>query len=361
MSVIIKTLKAFNRKLDAISVGGAVFFTKRKWVKIVARKTTKSLSKEQKAQCKNFYKPYFKLNTCFHTFYTEKTGLYDSRYIPDDIYYGKIDRFFNNYKMAAVLDNKCFYPRMFGNICKQAENVAYRLNGYWYNRDMAPVSELTIMTELNSFDELVVKLATDSFGGHGVEFIKGTDKTINEQLHKLVTQHSNDIVIQLPIQQHSKMAELHQESINTIRVLSFLSKEGEVKIYSVIVRMGVGTARVDNASSGGITCGVEQDGTLKKCAYSPNGTCFEKHPTTGVCFDQICIPGYQSVLDSVKKMHSLIPHFRIASWDMAVDQEGEAVLIEVNLRAGELDFHQLNNGPLFGDDTKNILDEVFGN
>ena len=26
---------------------------------------------------------------------------------------------------------------------------------------------------------------------------------------------------------------------------------------------------------------------------------------------------------------------------------------------GEIDFHQLNNGPLFGDDTKEILDEVF--
>lgn len=38
----------------------------------------------------------------------------------------------------------------------------------------------------------------------------------------------------------------------------------------------------------------------------------------------------------------------------------EPVLIEANLRYGELDFHQLNNGPVFGKDTKKILDEVFG-
>lgn len=30
------------------------------------------------------------------------------------------------------------------------------------------------------------------------------------------------------------------------------------------------------------------------------------------------------------------------------------------MRFGEIDFHQLNNGPLFGDDTEEILKEVFG-
>ena len=32
---------------------------------------------------------------------------------------------------------------------------------------------------------------------------------------------------------------------------------------------------------------------------------------------------------------------------------------DANLHFGEIDFHQLNNGPLFGDDTKEILKEVF--
>ncbi len=35
-------------------------------------------------------------------------------------------------------------------------------------------------------------------------------------------------------------------------------------------------------------------------------------------------------------------------------------MIEANLNQGELDFHQLNNGPLFGEDTIKVLDEVFG-
>jgi hypothetical protein len=47
------------------------------------------------------------------------------------------------------------------------------------------------------------------------------------------------------------------------------------------------------------------------------------------------------------------------SWDIAFDEQENPVLIEANLKDGELDFHQLNNGPLFGDDTEKILDEVF--
>ena len=30
------------------------------------------------------------------------------------------------------------------------------------------------------------------------------------------------------------------------------------------------------------------------------------------------------------------------------------------MRYGGIDLHQLDNGPIFGDDTKMILDEVFG-
>ena len=53
------------------------------------------------------------------------------------------------------------------------------------------------------------------------------------------------------------------------------------------------------------------------------------------------------------------PHFKMVSWDFAVNEHGNPIMIEANLCLGELDFHQLNNGPLFGEDTKKILDEVF--
>lgn len=155
------------------------------------------------------------------------------------------------------------------------------------------------------------------------------------------------------------MSKLNESSVNTIRLLSFLDKNGKVKIYSSVVRMGVNNSKVDNASSGGITCGIEEDGRLKPIAYSANGQKFDEHPNTHMKFNSIVIPNYSKLEELVQRLHIKLPHFRLLSWDFAVDVENDPILIEVNLRYGELDFHQLNNGPVFGNDTKKILDEVF--
>ena len=53
--------------------------------------------------------------------------------------------------------------------------------------------------------------------------------------------------------------------------------------------------------------------------------------------------------------------FRLISWDIVLDCNNEPVLIEANLYVGELEFHQLNNGPIFGDETEEILKEIIEN
>ena len=139
-----------------------------------------------------------------------------------------------------------------------------------------------------------------------------------------------------------------------------MSLDGSVKIYSCVLRMGIGGSKVDNACSGGINCGICKDGRLKGVAYNQKGDKFMTHPTSNVKFDEIQIPNFDKVIEKVKILHPFIPHFRLVSWDIAIDEMNEPVLIEANLRYGELDFHQLNNGPVFGKDTKKILNEVFG-
>ena len=56
----------------------------------------------------------------------------------------------------------------------------------------------------------------------------------------------------------------------------------------------------------------------------------------------------------------MVPHFRSIAWDIAIDENGTPVLIEANFCRGGIDSLQVNNGPLYGKDTKKILDEVFG-
>lgn len=207
-------------------------------------------------------------------------------------------------------------------------------------------------------EECFIKKATDSWGGLGVVYFKPSEHSV-EELKKIIKGFSSDIVIQQGIKQSKTLAEINPDSVNTIRTMSMLKNDGTVKIYSSILRMGIKGAKVDNASSGGISTGIKPDGRLKDVAYSNEGVRYDEHPNSHVKFGSIVIPNFSKIEDLVVKLHPRFPHFRLISWDIAVDVNDEPILIEANLCDGELDFHQLNNGPIFGDDTESVLAEVF--
>ena len=86
----------------------------------------------------------------------------------------------------------------------------------------------------------------------------------------------------------------------------------------------------------------------------------ECHPISGIRFEGYQLPFYDRVVALVEKAHPMLPHYRSVAWDVAVDESGTPVLIEANLCRGGIDPPQLNNGPMYGARTKEILDEVFG-
>ena len=124
--------------------------------------------------------------------------------------------------------------------------------------------------------------------------------------------------------------------------------------------MGIGDSKLDNYSAGGMTCGIREDGCLRKYCINKKGEKLEAHPTSHTVFEGYRIPSYDKSLALIKKAHPMIAHFRSIAWDIAIDEDGEAVLIEANLCRGGIDSLQVNNSPLYGKDTKKILDEVFG-
>lgn len=309
------------------------------------------LTKEQESAIQAIYGPYTDVDCSSHNFYSEKTGQFYANYMPDDIHYGYIDPYFNDWREVMYADNKCFYSRMFLGI-RQPEALALRSKGMWYTGDFRLLTPEQLRQILASEPEIVVKKAMGSEGGKGVFFVKGSE------LDSVVSKIRDDIVIQRPLVQHERISAINPTSVNTIRLISLLSQEG-VKVYSAILRIGVGGARVDNASSGGITCGITPDGKLKQYAYKITGQRFTQHMDTGLVFADYQLPGFQKCMEAVPALHMQIPRFRLVSWDFAIDTDGEPVLVEANLHYGQIDFHQLNNGPLFGEDTEKILKEVF--
>ena len=169
---------------------------------------------------------------------------------------------------------------------------------------------------------------------------------------------NEDYIVQKVLKQHEELNKIHASSINTVRICSLLLSDG-VHILSSCLRMGMNKSRVDNVTAGGISAGINPDGTLQEFAYNYyTGEKTAVHPQ-GYVFNGQKVPSYDKAVELVMKAHPVIGHFRLVSWDIAIDEDGDAVLIEANMRKGGINLHQFSNGPLFGDLTERVMNEVY--
>ena len=339
----------------------------KKWrLKVWARNKLKDyvpdpgvLTASRRKEIIDFFKPYARPYIKFNQFYTEKTGRFYADYIPDDMYITAIDQYYNDWDKAVKLDDKCYYDRLFSYMgFKQPETLCYRINGLWLDRDYLPITSDNAYKIINDAGAAFFKKSVESEAGYGVYYFNKAGNIGN--ISSIAAKIGDNIIVQRPIKQSPVLAKINTSSVNTIRMLSMLNRDGSVKIYSSILRMGVNGSCVDNASSGGITCGIMSDGRLKDRAFTAKGVRFDRHPDSKICFDTVVIPNFGSICEMVRKAHPQLANFRLLSWDIALGQDNEPILLEINMRFGQLDFHQLNNGPVFGEDTIKILDEVFG-
>ncbi|MBR3412762.1 MAG: hypothetical protein IKG81_08735 [Bacteroidales bacterium] len=283
----------------------------------------------------------------------EKNLGFDARYVPQNIQYCFIDDWFCNSREAYALDDKNMYDMYFHDVI-QPKTIVRKVNGLYLDENYKELSLEQVVEKCKKQNSVIIKPSVNMGAGNGIVFWNETDGEI--LLLESLNQKSNCVVQEI-IRQHSALADLHKESVNTIRMITcFL--DGEMRVLSTIVRMGAGASRLDNASAGGLFCGVQEDGRLKKYGYNKGGESFEKHPQGGV-FAECKIPNFERCKNLVKMLaYRFVRVSRLISWDLAIAEDGEPLLIEVNLCYGDVDIHQMANGPLYGEYTEQIIRQV---
>jgi hypothetical protein len=308
--------------------------------------------KKEVLQYWNKYTKKIKLH--WHKFYSSRNGIYDVRYIPDDLFYTIVDQHFNNRKYSWGIMDKNYFSLWFSEV-KQPMIVIRKINGILYDDLYNIISLQDAFNMCLENEQLIIKPAVRTGGSKGINFWDKKDGL--KKIENYLLSGLDDYIFQKLIVQHVNLKKIHSSSINTIRVVTLLFK-GKVHILSSVLRMGVNGSRVDNASVGGITCGIKEGGQLKDVAYSVSGIKYEKHPQ-GFTFSDCIIPSYDKIKKLVIKQQEKMANFRMISWDIAVDEEEQPILIEANIRLGDVGIHQLNNGPIFGELTDEVLEEVF--
>jgi hypothetical protein len=172
----------------------------------------------------------------------------------------------------------------------------------------------------------------------------------------LEKRYEGNFVVQRLLQQHSEMAALNESSINTLRIMTV--QLDEPRVLSTVLRSGRAGSVVDNQTAEGISCGVTPEGRINAWAVDRFGNRILAHPDSGYRYGGQRVPGIAKAWELVAQLQRQLLYYDLASWDIAIGPAAEPVLIEVNLRWQGVNLHQMNNGPLFGDLTEEVLRHV---
>lgn len=300
------------------------------------------------------------IDTRWHRYYQGFTGTFEPRYLPEPVYSPALEKKLNPTEIALQMEDKILIPILYGNIPGVVipETVVSNASGIYYDRDGNVISEERanelVKAYLEEHQDAVIKPIRDSYGGDGVMLLE------KDSFRKIP--HSRNFIVQKRIHNQKDMHALNPSSLNTLRVITYIC-DNQYWTAPIAMRMGTTTALTDNISAGGITVGVQDDGSLCKCAFTERNGCkageFERHPLTKIRFEGYRIGNIDKVIQAAIACHKRTPHMGIASWDFTLNEEGEAVLIEVNLTSQSVCFPQYTHGKaLFGENTEKMLKRI---
>ncbi len=320
-------------------------------------KCSNELTAEQEKIIKDFWKKYiddYEIN--YIKYYVDRTGFFDKRFIPDDVFVGYIDPYLNNRQIEPGVADKNYFDLYLKGF-KMPKTYIHYINGIYEDENYNIITKEEAINILCSHERITVKPSMASYGGKNVSFFTNPSK---EEITKYLNNNNIDnLIFQETILQSQMTAKLHPQSLNTIRIMTLII-DNKVVILPQAFRMGIGDSKVDNASFGGIYCKINEDGTLSNYAYDAIGNKFTTHPDGGD-FSQVKFDFMDDVKNLVKEAAQRFPHFRLIGWDIAINENNEPIIIEANLTMSGLDVIETICGPVFGEYTEKVLNEVFIN
>lgn len=316
---------------------------------------TTKLTKEQKKEIKKFWNKYTKdFNLDNHEFYINISKNFDVRYIPDDIYAGYIEKYFNNSKLESGFSDKNYFDLFLKGFSKPKTYVHY-IDDVFLDSNYKIITKEEAQDILLKAKKFVMKKTIGTSGGSGVKIF---DSISIRQMKKIFDNLSQtNILFQEIVEQSSILEKLNKSSLNTIRIMSFML-DNKVYLSHGVVRVGKKGERVDNASNGGVFYSILDDDTLSEDSIDLTGKIY-KNSLSKLNYKNDKLPFMNEVRRMIKQAAQRFPHFKIIAWDIGIDKNNKPIIIEYNIANSIPDIIQLTGNPVFGEHTELILKKVF--
>lgn len=209
---------------------------------------------------------------------------------------------------------------------------AYKLFQPYYRRDAIAVDGTSNYEDFAQFvkkhPRFIAKPRLTSCGD-GVTVIDTAEQADIPALYERLSR--DGYTCEEIIRQAAPLSDLHPESVNTVRIATFV-KNGTPSVLFANLRIGCGGSIVDNVGAGGFVASIDLDtgvvqtpgimNTLERAIF---------HPDTGVQILGLHIPRWaelQAMVMEAAMSYSVHPYI---SWDCAYSVDGW-VVVEANCR-----------------------------
>jgi hypothetical protein len=283
----------------------------------------------------------------------------------------KIHQSIHDKNTMQILDNKLFFQKYFEKTEIKIPNLlAHNFGNMFflknYKIQIDNIEEFfeilyNLLKHSNS-DSIFIKPIIGAFGEnvHKITLNNITNMELGkrEELFKEIL--SGNFIFQETVTQHPDINKIYSQSLNTVRIDTFINDDRESEILSAAMRMGTDGSYIDNMSGGGFFIGINlETGCLKKngLTYFKYGAkMYARHPNSGIPFENYKIPYFDEVKEMAKTAAYLLQD-KLVGWDIGISEKGP-VLIEGNAYYGmacsQMSYGGYREHPFF----KKVIDVV---
>lgn len=295
-----------------------------------------------------------KIEEAFNIYYKKSYNSDEKKYIKRDMiycrtYYGVSfqEYFLYNFPEKRHMERKNFiankerkkYLRLLGNLegynILSDKYLSYLFLKKFYDRDIIKLSstdDLDIFLNYIKKHPVFVIKPLDSSFGKGIKLVNSDEYNDKKSLFMDLI-GNGPLILEEHIKQNNKLASLHSNSLNTIRMITYLDNENNVTIHYPFIKIGQKGSFVDNGGAGGIIALIDSNtGKIITLGKDEKNNSYLKHPDTKIRIKDFVIPYWDDAIKFSKEIARAFPDTRYIGWDIALTDKNKWVIVEGNCR-----------------------------
>lgn len=193
---------------------------------------------------------------------------------------------------------------------------------------------------LKENDEIFVKPEVGSFGD-GIEILRYQENhDYHDKYEKLVRSES---IAEGLVKQAKEFSEFNESSLNTMRIVTLIDKNGQSNIMVALVRLGRKGKVADNFHHYGIAAKIDiETGVVNTTGVDREFARYTVHPDSNKVIPGFKIPKWDEIKARVIELSKQVPQTRYVGWDISLDENYNIICIEGN-RGADPDVTQVTD------------------